>query len=502
VPDQLLRKRVLFDRFTVERTLGRGGMATVYLARDRMLERLVALKVLSEPLAEDPPFRERFLREARLAARLVHPNVVQVYDVGETELGLTIVMEYVEGETLAAELQRRGRLPADEVVSIAIQLCSALQAAHAERLVHRDIKPQNVLRRADRQVKLADFGIARSLAATRHTALGTVLGTAAYLSPEQARGERVTASADLYSLGVVLYELLTGEVPFTAESLVQLMLQREESSITPPSSLAPDIPPALEAVVLQCLELRPKDRPDSAASLARELAGSVDEPATVPLPAADGPRAREVFPEGAATVPLARSDVTWPRRLHIAGRRRRLALAAVFVVAASIIAVALAESGGSGRAPTVTTTHRAAVKTAPKTTAARTTTAQTTTARPITTAPAATPEQALAATGAALAGVLRDGQIDQGSANDLSHRLDDIAKALAAGNSADTAHKAADLSKHLADLARAGKITAGGLTRISTPLDRLAALLPSLSAPPPHHGDHHQGPKPKHDKRH
>ena len=160
------------------------------LARDTLLDRPVVLKVLAEHLALDDTFRDRFQREARLAAKLVDPNIVQIYDVGEDERGPFIVMEYVDGDTLADELRRRGRLPAEEVVAIGSRLCAALAAAHAAHVVHRDIKPQNVLRARNGEVKLADFGIARSLAATSHTDAGMVLGTAAYLAPEQPAAKR------------------------------------------------------------------------------------------------------------------------------------------------------------------------------------------------------------------------------------------------------------------------------------------------------------------------
>ncbi len=286
-------------------------MATVYLARDELLDRAVALKVLAGHYADDAAYRERFLREARLSARLVHPSVVQVYDVGEDERGPFIVMEYVEGETLADELNRRGRIPAADVVAIGIQLCSALEAAHAERLVHRDIKPQNVLRRRDGRVKLADFGIARSLAGTQHTEAGTVLGTAAYLAPEQARGETVTAAADIYALGVVLYELLAGQAPFAADTLAELVMQREHGAVPPPSDLAPGVPPALEGVIMRCLALAPEYRPVSAAALACELAASIDDPVTEPLPAATGVLATEVLL--APPTPPARPGSGWQR---------------------------------------------------------------------------------------------------------------------------------------------------------------------------------------------
>jgi serine/threonine-protein kinase len=268
---------LVFGRYRCERVLGEGGMASVYLARDAELERLVALKLLARQLAGDEEFRERFLREARLAARLLHPNIVQVFDAGEDDGRPYIVMEYVEGETLAELLARRGKLPAAEAVELALQLCAGLEHAHEHLLVHRDVKPANLLIRGDGVVKIADFGIVHAAESTRLTQIGTVLGTAAYLSPEQAAGKPVTAQADLYSLGAVLYEALTGRLPYELESLAELPgLQRRGA--TPVRELEPAVPPAVEDAVMGCLARNPDYRPASAAALARQLAGATEAP--------------------------------------------------------------------------------------------------------------------------------------------------------------------------------------------------------------------------------
>jgi eukaryotic-like serine/threonine-protein kinase len=326
-------------RYELVRPLGHGAMATVDLAHDVELDRPVALKRLAENLARDEELRQRFLREPRLAARLSHPNVVRVFDVGEDDGRPFIAMEYVDGETLADLVARRGRLPAAEVATLGVQICAGLAAAHAAGLVHRDVKPQNLLLGTDGVLKLGDFGIAAGHGGTKLTLAGTVLGTAGYLAPEQARGEQVTAAADVYAVGAVLYELLTGEPAQRTASLAEL---RTENGSQPPdlAARAPDAPPELRAAIGACLAARPEDRPPSAAALARLLAPIASEADTLSLPADPARRATEI---------LAPRAVGGSRRRP----RRRLAAAAA-LVAATIAGLALAvalSSGGGGRSP-------------------------------------------------------------------------------------------------------------------------------------------------------
>jgi serine/threonine-protein kinase len=269
-------------------------MATVDLAQDVELGRPVALKRLAENLARDQDLQRRFLREARLAARLAHPNVVRVFDVGDDDGRPFIAMEYVDGETLAELVERRGRLPVTEAAKLGTQMCAGLAAAHAAGLVHRDVKPQNLLLSTDGVLKLGDFGIAAGHEGTRLTLAGTVLGTAGYLAPEQARGEQVTAAADIYAVGAVLYELLTGEPARRVGSVAEL---GAADGFDPPDFAArlPTAPPELVAAVTACLSFRLEDRPPSAAALARLLAPIASETETLSLPPDPAQRATEIL---------------------------------------------------------------------------------------------------------------------------------------------------------------------------------------------------------------
>jgi serine/threonine-protein kinase len=252
--------QVVATRYELLDKIGVGGAAVVYKARDTRLDRIVALKVLREELADDPEFVERFKREARIAAGLSHPNVVGVHDFGEYGQTAFLAMDYVDGETLKQRLQREGRLPPTEAVGVASQVLAGLAAAHARGLVHRDVKPQNVLLTSDGMARLTDFGIAGGGGVSGLTQAGTTVGTALYMSPEQVRGDPLGPPADVYSAGALLYELLTGQPPFVGRTPVEVSYKHLNDEVVPPSAVAPDVPLELEAVVMRALEKEPSAR--------------------------------------------------------------------------------------------------------------------------------------------------------------------------------------------------------------------------------------------------
>ncbi len=260
-------------RYRVEGRLGFGGMSTVHLALDLRLERRVAVKLLAEHLAEDPTFVSRFQREAQAAARLVHPNIVQVFDSGQDESTgqYFIVMEYIEGQSCAEILRDDGWVEVDEAISIIDQACEGLHYAHRHGVVHRDVKPGNLLRSREGEVKLADFGIAKATEQSSITQVGSVLGTAAYLAPEQARGEEAGPRADLYALGVVTYQLISGRLPYEASSLTELALKQQQEEPPLLDTLVAAVSPELAEAVAISLALDPSERYETAREMGRAL---------------------------------------------------------------------------------------------------------------------------------------------------------------------------------------------------------------------------------------
>jgi eukaryotic-like serine/threonine-protein kinase len=316
------------DRYELQEVVGTGGMSTVYRAVDTLLERNVALKILHPHYGDDAEYVERFRREARSVAQLSHPNIVTVIDRGESDGQQYIVFEYVDGESLKQLVDRTGPLPARRAIELVLQVAEALAFAHNTGLVHRDVKPQNVLVTEDGEAKVTDFGIARSLDVEHGvTQTGTVLGTSNYLSPEQARGQTVTAATDVYSLGVVLYELLTGEVPFPGETFVAVAMKHINEE--PPSVLdrRPDVPIRLAAVIDRALAKEPEQRFPTMQAFCSELKTCLAE--------LGDPDAARTFIQPGAVLKQSR-----PHRARATRRRRwPLLLLAALVVAAALAAV-------------------------------------------------------------------------------------------------------------------------------------------------------------------
>src|SRR5947209_16023444 len=257
---------IVDDRYKVRSRLGSGGMADGFLAEDQQLGRKVALKLLHRRFAQDPDFVERFRREAQAAAGLQHPNIVSVYDRGSYDDTYYIAMEYLPGRSLKQLIREEAPLDPVRAIDIAIQILKASRFAHRHGVIHRDLKPHNVIVDDGGHVKVTDFGIARA-GASDMTETGSIMGTAQYLSPEQAQGHAVNAASDLYSVGVVLYELLTGRVPFDADSAVTIALKHVSEAPPPPSQFNPTIPPELEQTVLWVLNKNASDRPTDADQL-------------------------------------------------------------------------------------------------------------------------------------------------------------------------------------------------------------------------------------------
>jgi serine/threonine-protein kinase len=265
------RPRLLDHRYRLTEVLGRGGMSIVYRATDEALGREVAIKLLRDEAADDREFVERFRREARAAAALSHPNVVAVYDVGFDGEESYIVMELVEGDDLAALIDARGALDTTSIVRIGGQIADALHHAHGRRIVHRDVKPHNIMLGRGDQAKIGDFGIAVALGAGRMTRTGAMIGSVHYMSPEHLRGEECTPLSDVYSLGIVLFEMCTGRPPFEADSPIAIARLHEQAPVPDPRSLNPRVPDALADTVMQAMQKRPSDRHASAGALAAAL---------------------------------------------------------------------------------------------------------------------------------------------------------------------------------------------------------------------------------------
>ena len=278
------------DRYEIIKSIGEGGMANVYLAYDTILDRNVAIKVLRGDLANDEKFVRRFQREALSASSLSHPNIVAMYDVGEDDGLYYIVMEYVEGKTLKQLLKKRGSLTLSEAIDIMLQLTDGMAHAHDSYIVHRDLKPQNIMIQDDGQIKITDFGIAMALNSTQLTQTNSVMGSVHYLPPEQAAGKGTTIKSDIYSMGIIFYELLTGELPFKGDSAVEIALKQMKEPLPDVHKLNSDIPQSIENIILKATAKNPKNRYDDAKSMHDDLLTALnddrinEEPYVYPYP--------------------------------------------------------------------------------------------------------------------------------------------------------------------------------------------------------------------------
>ena len=485
---------VLADRYELGPVIGEGGMARVHRGYDRHLRRPVAIKVLASPYDRDRAFLERFRREARSAAGLSHPNVVSVFDSGSYHGTHFIVTELVEGETLADRL-RLGHMAPEQAVAVAVDVCRALEAAHARGLIHRDIKPGNVMLLPDGRVKVVDFGIARAAGSDTLTGTGVVLGSTAYLAPEQASGQPVDERADLYALGCVLYEMLTGAVPFSADTPVATMY-RHVNEDPPLPSAARAVPPALEAVVMRCLEKDPRARYGSAADLEQALRSAGGD--TTPLevaPAAetrpisiDGGSVPVVVPgltpplEAAASPPgssLERRTSGRPSHRRTDGRRSWPVAGLGIALAAALLAIAIAAGGDP--LPSRRDIRQASTGTGQHTG---------------TTGPPSSFETAWSGLAAAIGSAQATGDIDEHAAEELSKRAAELADAYSEGDPGkigETLSRLEDEFNHAVDDGEVSPSAADAIDQaifgVVLALQREGALATASPLPTPAEGD-------------
>jgi serine/threonine-protein kinase len=460
---------MLAGRYELRTVLGRGGTAQVWSAVDRRLGRTVAVKILDLGDAQDRSALARFDREARTAAMLTHPNIVAVHDVGAETGPPFIVMELVAGRSLAERLAD-GPLDVGAAVDIAMQVCDALAAAHDAGVVHRDVKPANILFTEDGRAKVCDFGIARLLGTGQVdlTASAQAIGTSTYMAPEQLTGEPVDARTDLYALGCVLHTMLTGQPPFTGDSPIQIAMQHLHQNPPAVSDRRPGVPPALDHLVAALLGKRPADRPAGAAEVRSALAG-LDRrsvPLTTVMPAAGAQPFRASAPVARPTqvVPVIDSAGPAGSGLRIGlGGATLIALAAAAVTAIVVAAVLAFRSDDP----------------ADQTAAPQTGTTATAPATPGTvTPPATTVTDPLPALTAAIDAERRAGRIEADTARDFTKRVNEIARDIGKDDTDKAAEKTAELRRKLTEARDDGKIDTAAYTAVVTAVDRLAATLP------------------------
>jgi serine/threonine protein kinase len=467
--------RLFAGRYRLGSQIGSGGLATVFEARDDILHRDVAVKILREPFAADPVFLERFSREAAHVSNLSHPGLVTVFDAGVDEGTAYIVMERIHGQTLREILATEGPLRVDRAVKIAAAVCDVLAVAHRAGIVHRDIKPGNIMIQKDGRVRVLDFGIARSEGADPLTQTATMIGTAAYISPEQAIGGSSSPRSDLYSVGCVLFEMLVGAPLFAAENPVGLLYQHAHEVALVPSTVRPEIPAAVDDVVKSLLAKDPAQRPSTAEQASAELLvalrGYTSDTQVIPI--APMPSTTQVMP----TLVIRKNppDLSAQRRRRL----RRIALVALGCLA--ILLVWLASRQVSSRSvagpgnPTTSPTAGSAQSAAPTPSAATSFAAPTPSAISVPIATSAT--TAVAAMQSVIDQGAAAGLISQTAASQLTALLADLGNTLGKGNRHTAVSRFKDLTDQVANLTASGDITGAAITAVDQALAQLAPYI-------------------------